>query len=152
MKRIVNFLSYFLLMSSIFVIDRVTKNLALALDGTTISLLPGLSFVYEKNRGISWGMFYAHSFWAFFCMTTMVGIVIGILAIYTYQQWRQGKTIVGEVLVFSGAISNLFDRIVHGGVIDFILCSYRGWNFPVFNSADIAIVIGVGIMLIEFWY
>ena len=151
MKNTIRILGYFLLVNIVFIIDRVTKDFALAFEGATTPLLPGISCVYVKNRGISWGMFYAHSSWAFILMTLLVALVIGILGVYTYQRWIQNKSIIGESLVITGAISNVIDRIVHGGVIDFILCSYREWYFPVFNIADVAIVVGVGIMLITFW-
>ena len=152
MKKILTALGYFLLINIVFIVDRVTKDLALAFEGTTTALLPGISFVYVKNRGITWGMFYAHSSWAFLAMTAIIALVIGILGVYADRRWRQNQSIIGEILVLTGAISNLIDRIVHGGIIDFIECSYRGWYFPTFNIADVAIVIGVGIMLIEFWY
>ena len=151
MKKLVHAIGYFLLMNLVFITDRIAKHLALAFEGTETSVLPGISCVYVKNRGISWSLFYAHSTWAFVCVTALVSIVIGIVGIYTYQRWKQNQAIIGEVFVFTGAISNVFDRIVHGGVIDFIECSFRGWYFPVFNIADVAIVIGVGIMLIQFW-
>ncbi len=151
MKKIVHAFGYFLLMNLVFIVDRATKYLALAFEGTETSVLPGLSLVYVKNRGISWSLFYAQNTWAFVAVSALVSIVIGIVGIYTYERLRQNKAVIGEVLVLTGAISNLFDRIVHGGVIDFIECSFRGWYFPVFNIADVAIVIGVGIMLIQFW-
>lgn len=151
MKKYVHVLSYFLLTNIVVIIDRVTKHLAITFEGTTASILPGLSFVYVKNRGISWGMFYAHSFPTFVLMSTIVAMVIGVLGAYTYQRWMQNQSIIGEVLVLTGALCNMLDRVLYAGVIDFIEFSYRGWTFPVFNVADVAIVIGVGIMLIGFW-
>ena len=151
MKKIMHVLGYFLLSNVIFTIDRVTKNYAIAFDGATTSVFPGFSFVYVKNRGISWGMLYAHNSWMFSLTAVMISVIIGILAVYTYQRWQLNRSIIGEVFVLTGAISNLIDRIVHAGVIDFIEISCCGWYFPVFNIADIVIVIGVGMMLTEFW-
>ena len=151
MKKIVGIIGYFLLSNIIFIIDRVTKNYAIVFDGATTPVLPGLSFVYVKNRGISWGMLYAHSSWVFLLTAIMISVIIGALGVYTYQRWQLNRAIMGEVFVLTGAISNLIDRIVHAGVIDFIELSFYGWNFPVFNVADIAIVIGVMMMLKNFW-
>ena len=101
MKKTVKAFAYFCLFNFIFIVDRVTKNLAIAFEGTA-NWLPGLSFVYVKNRGISWGMFYAHSSCAFLVMTTIIAMVIGILGAYAYGRWSQHQSIGGEVLVLTG--------------------------------------------------
>ncbi len=151
MKKILSFLGYFFLSNIVFIFDRITKNLALILNHSDVPIVPGVSLVYVKNRGISWGMFYAHNAGSFVIMSLFVGIIIGILGVYTYKRWLLNQSILGEILVLTGAISNLLDRIVYAGIIDFIKLSYHDWDFPVFNIADIAIVIGVAIMLIQFW-
>lgn len=56
---------------------------------------------------------------------------------------------VALMLVLGGAIGNLIDRIRFGYVVDFIDLHYAGWHWPAFNLADSAIVVGVGLMLLE---
>ena len=51
-------------------------------------------------------------------------------------------------LIMGGIFGNLMDRIIHHGVIDYLSFRIFGYNFPVFNLADIAIVVGVGLYLI----
>jgi hypothetical protein len=46
-------------------------------------------------------------------------------------------------LILGGAIGNLIDRVRHGEVVDFILLSWRGHEFPVFNVADMCVTCGV---------
>ena len=58
------------------------------------------------------------------------------------------KLIIGEICIFAGAISNVVDRYVYGGVVDFIALSYGDWHFAVFNVADMFIFCGVALMLI----
>jgi signal peptidase II len=52
-------------------------------------------------------------------------------------------------LILSGAIGNLSDRVRHGFVVDFIQVDPRLFEYPTFNVADIAISVGVGLLLID---
>lgn len=51
-------------------------------------------------------------------------------------------------LIIGGAFGNLIDRIVHGYVIDFLDFNLFGYNYPVFNIADISIVVGIFSLII----
>lgn len=62
--------------------------------------------------------------------------------------WRLMLTRVGLALVLGGALGNLFDRIVHGYVIDFIHWHTDSFSWPPFNIADVGIVVGVFALLI----
>ena len=67
-----------------------------------------------------------------------------------YQQRWLGAALA---LVLAGALGNLYDRMVHGYVIDFLSFHYSGWYFPAFNIADIAITIGAGMLIIDMiWF
>jgi signal peptidase II len=151
MKKTYKIIWYVILAHIVCIVDRITKHIAMQIDGTVESRIPLLSWSYVKNRGISWGMFYSYSSVSFILMTSIVCAVIVALAVYTYKRFQENYSIVGEVLVLSGAMSNLVDRIWYAGVIDFIVVSYHDWYFPVFNVADIAIVVGVGIMVLNLW-
>lgn len=150
-KKTYKIIWYVILAHIICIADRVTKHIAMKLDGTMESGIPFLSWSYVKNRGISLGIFYSYSSISFILMTSIICAVIVVLAVYTYKRFKENYSVLGEMLVLSGALSNLVDRIWYAGVIDFIVVSYRDWCFPVFNVADIAIVVGVGIMLINLW-
>jgi signal peptidase II len=70
--------------------------------------------------------------------------------LYAYHQYLCGNSIIGEVCVVTGSLSNLIDRVVYHGVIDFIILSYNDFSWPVFNIADTIIVLGVGIMIFQY--
>ena len=70
---------------------------------------------------------------------------------YLTRAPRQAKLLnVGLALILGGAIGNLIDRVRIGKVIDFIHVHYADvWHYPIFNVADIAICVGVAIVVID---
>ena len=62
------------------------------------------------------------------------------------QEWWMRLALA---LVLGGALGNLYDRIIHGYVVDFISLHYGGWYFPAFNIADTAITLGAVLLIID---
>jgi signal peptidase II len=108
-----------------------------------------LSFELMINRGISWSLFHSEDNKVFLLISSIVLIIITVFLFHIKSKIAQKKNILAEILILSGAISNFADRIFHAGVIDFIVISFAGWSWPVFNIADMSIVIGTIILLIE---
>ncbi len=144
MNKKANSLLYFLFFISLFVVDGLTKLWALAnLQNKDITLINGLNLALVWNRGVSWGLFSMRSFWGYHLLTAFIFIVIILFLIHTYYTFQKGKNIIFEVLILGGAFSNLSDRILYSGVIDFIDCYISTWHWPTFNFADVFVVIGV---------
>ena len=61
------------------------------------------------------------------------------------------KNIMAFSLLFSGITGNLFDRIIYGHVIDFLDFTIFGYNYPVFNFADVFIVLGVILIVVAIY-
>lgn len=133
----------------VFMLDRVTKFYAVRYWATEYMLAPSISFQLTYNRGISWGIGNSGNYLHYFLITALIIAITCLLIAYTYRQWRSGNAIWGELLVITGSLSNIIDRFVYGGVVDFIMLYWRQYTFPIFNIADIAIVIGVGIMFLQ---
>jgi signal peptidase II len=130
----------------IIVIDQATKKYALAYCKQEKIITSWLSLQSTFNRGISWGIFNGHSSIVGHCITASILAVYASLIWYTYDRYKQHKHILGELCVLAGGFSNLLDRFVYGGVVDFIILSYRGWSWPTFNLADAVIVGGAFLM------
>ena len=78
-------------------------------------------------------------------------IIMGVIY-YIYKN-RPSNNIekIGYGMVIGGALGNFIDRIIYGYVIDYIDINLFGWNYPVFNIADMMIVIGVFLLVINAW-
>lgn len=133
----------------VIVSDRITKAWALATCVTPYVVNAWLSCSLVFNRGISWSLFHSEVAFSFGLVTALVLAVTAMVAWHAWQGLLVRRTITGEILVLAGALSNVYDRFAYGGVVDFIALEYRGYHWPLFNIADIAVVVGVVIMVYE---
>lgn len=103
-----------------------------------------LDFTFVENRGAAFGILSGRR--VFFILLTVV-VAIGI--IYSFYKLPKTKEYnwlkCGLVLVLSGAVGNVIDRAVRGYVVDFLEVTFIKW--PVFNLADIYVVIGACFIL-----
>jgi signal peptidase II len=125
-------------------LDQVSKVLVrLYLEpGTTISVGGFIEIRQVRNPGTAFGIISSKP-WPLF----VISVVVFFLLLLVLWRWGgPGSRIfqVGLGLICGGAIGNIIDRIFLGEVVDFIDMGF----WPVFNIADMAIVIGVGITLV----
>ena len=96
---------------------------------------------YLENRGAAFGILYGHTWFLILVSVFLIAFIV-----FYYRKIPNGmphtllKTSL--VLIASGGIGNFIDRIFRGFVIDFFDARIFGYNFPVFNVADILIVVG----------
>ncbi len=147
-------LYHLLIALAVFTVDQITKavveaNIPLHDIHPVISGFFNLTHV--KNRGAAFGIFadapsQAKLMLVVFLSVLALGVVVTLL-------WRNHpdakRTGFGLALILGGAVGNLFDRLVHGSVVDFIEFFAGNYHFPTFNVADSAIVIGAGLLLID---
>lgn len=80
-----------------------------------------------------------------------VSILASIMLIYLIRKTSSKMELISYSLILGGAVGNLIDRIVFGGVTDFIWCDFPDFimrRWPVFNIADSSIVVAITIMII----
>jgi signal peptidase II len=140
---------YLLLAMAVIGIDRLTKRWALTYCTTDCSIDALISCKLAFNRGLSWGIFDSQSPVTFWLVTIFVILVTVAVAAQGVYRLAHYKNAVPEMLIVSGSIANIIDRFWYGGVVDFIVLSYKGWTFPYFNCADAAIVFGVFLLFIR---
>lgn len=138
----------FLLFGSSLLLDQVTKAIVRQnmVVGDSIPVLGDfLHWTYVENPGIAFGIRLGNG--TVFTVLSLLAS-LGIL-VYLITHWNDPKGVrVGLVLILSGAFGNLIDRILYGKVVDFIEMSVGKYSWPVYNIADAAVVIGMGILLI----
>lgn len=130
----------------LFAIDRLSKLWALSLGHEWV-VNNYLSYGLVFNRGINWGLLNSSETLPFTLLTIAIGIVIVGLMIMAVGAAKEGKSIIGYVLIITGAFSNFLDRLFYGGVIDFIVIWFGDWSWPAFNIADAAILLGIAFVL-----
>lgn len=127
-----------------FLLDRLTKIFALNnLVNKKVVLFDNLNLILTWNRGVSWGFFSFNSSAAFYFLTFIIFFVIFLFLLHSFCLFKKGKNIFFEILIIIGAISNLLDRFLYEGVIDFLDFYVGNWHWPTFNLADVFVVIGV---------
>ncbi|MBN2267472.1 MAG: signal peptidase II [Candidatus Babeliaceae bacterium] len=137
-----------ILFSCIVIIDRLTKLLVISHCHHEYIISRFCSLHLTFNQGISWSIGSQRTSSGSFSIIFIVSTFIALFALYTWRQKRAGFIIRGEILVLAGALSNLLDRFLYPGVIDFIGLHWGKVTWPLFNIADIAILAGASIMLI----
>lgn len=109
--------------------------------------LPGLiDITYIHNDGAAWGMLGGYT-WLLLSITIVV--MLGCIALLLKWGLRDKLIFWSAMLILSGGIGNMIDRIFRGGnVIDFL--HFEFWpTFPVFNVADCAICVGAGLIILS---
>lgn len=118
------------------------------LPGDRIPVLPFLSLVMAWNRGVSFSMFSAQTSLGIAALVVFEVVVIGALARWMWTSTRR-LLALGLGLIIGGALGNLVDRLVHGRVADFFDLHAFGHDFFACNLGDVAITIGVALMVID---
>ncbi|MBO1299380.1 MULTISPECIES: signal peptidase II [unclassified Enterococcus] len=120
----------------------IVENFAL---GETKSVIPGiLSLNHIRNFGAAWSLLEG-KMW-FFTVVTIVAVVVVLTLMIKNRNNGSRWFMVGLTLILAGAIGNFIDRVRLGYVVDMFQTDFM--NFPIFNVADVSLVIGVICVLI----
>ncbi len=145
----------FLIAFAVFLLDQFTKHLVatrVALNVGWIDVIPGFfAITHVQNRGAAFSLFAdGSSNWKLmmlicFSVVAMVGI--------TWFLWKGRHTFpttgIALALILGGAVGNLWDRLLHGRVTDFLHFYVSDYSWPDFNVADSAIVVGAFLLIAE---
>ena len=132
-----------------FGLDQLSKWVAVAyLKGNaSVRVIENLfSFTYVQNPGAAFGLLKGHTT-LFIVMAMVTGVVIFLYFQLTAADEHAVQ--LALVLILSGAVGNLVDRVFLGYVVDFLAVHHNSWRWPVFNIADMMIDIGVALIILD---
>src|ERR1019366_9000827 len=146
--------THILLAVLVVLADGCTKRLVAARIAmyTHIQIIPGFfRLTHTENTGAAFSLFAdSQSHWK---TALLIGFSLIAMVIVSVLLWRQSRalTITGIALslILGGAAGNFWDRVASGRVVDFLLFYVKKYQWPVFNLADSAIVIGAGLLVLE---
>lgn len=112
---------------------------------------PFLNWTLAYNYGAAFSFLADQGGWQKWFFAGLALVMSIFLIIYLRKAPRQAKLLnLGLALILGGAIGNLIDRIRIGKVVDFIHVHYADvWHYPIFNIADMGIVLGVALVVID---
>ncbi|MDI4666453.1 signal peptidase II [Xanthobacter autotrophicus] len=138
----------------VLVADQATKSLVLAWSrqwGAPLhTVAPFLDFVALWNAGISYGLFPQGDTGRWVLVAIKVAAALLFTIWLTRARGRLEAFALG--LLIGGAIGNAVDRVVYGAVFDFVSLHAFGYRWYVFNVADVAVVVGVGLLLYDAFF
>lgn len=146
------YLPLYLTVAAVMTLDQITKWAMLAKfsDFERVNIIPhffDLTLVY--NYGAAFSFLANHSGWQKYFFIGLAFVISGWLI----GEIRKG--VLGKLgnfaaaMIIGGAFGNVFDRLIHGKVVDFLLFYYNNWYYPAFNVADSFICVGAVLLIID---
>jgi signal peptidase II len=116
-----------------------------------VALTPFLDIVLRWNRGISYSLFTTSSESGRMILLTLTLLATAALMVWLWRVQRH-STALALGLLIGGALGNAYDRYAYGAVADFVWFHYETFSWYIFNGADIAIVVGVALLIYEAFF
>jgi signal peptidase II len=139
----------FLVVMLIIMLDAITKTLSSTLlaYGQRFEVISDFFWLTNvHNTGAAWSLFAGQR--TFFIVISLIAIALMIYFL-NQSQSHQHLYRLAILVLFAGTMGNFMDRLLLGYVRDFLSFNIFGYMFPVFNVADIALNVGVGLVLLE---
>lgn len=136
----------------VIALDLGTKALASAMltYGVPVPVMPLFNLTLLHNTGAAFS-FLADAAgwqrWFFVVLALVVSVVLvgWLRGLGRHDTW----TAIAITLILGGALGNVYDRVIHGYVVDFLHFYWQDYHFPAFNLADTAITIGAGMLILD---
>ena len=143
--------------NALIILDQYTKVMVvnhIHLYESVIIMENFFSITHIRNPGVAFGLFanldMEYKSWLFVAISTVA--IMAILVIFHQTPVEKTRVHYSLILIFSGAVGNLIDRIHYKEVIDFLDFYVGKYHWPAFNVADACITIGVGVMILDLFY
>ena len=149
------FFSGFIILVSVFLIDRISKIYILKLakieNSVDIYVTSYLNLFLIWNKGVAFGLLSIDESVIYNIITAIIGLIIIFILFMILKNNNIKRYFL--ILIAGGAIGNFYDRIAYTAVPDFIDLHFKGFHWFVFNVADVFITVGVFcLILVELLY
>ncbi len=115
-----------------------------------VEVLPFFNLLYIHNPGAAFSFLSNQSGWQRWLFTVIALVVVVFLIVWMARQSAKEKwNNIAYALIIGGAVGNMFDRMVHGFVVDYLDFFWGNYHWPAFNLADSAICIGAAMIILE---
>jgi len=145
---------YLLIALIVVLLDRWTKHVVAQRISlySHIQVIPGFfQLTHTENTGAAFSLFADST--APWKTGLLIAFSVIALLVVSALLWKNNHahlvTGIGLSLIMGGALGNLWDRVARGRVVDFLLFYVKRYQWPVFNLADSAIVVGAGLLVLE---
>ena len=113
---------------------------------TTVNIIDNFfSLTYVLNDGAAFSLFASKTY-----LLILIALICLFFIIYELKNNLDDRVIsIGYSLVLAGLLGNFIDRLIDGYIIDYLSFKILGYSYPIFNLADILIVVGIVIVIIK---
>ena len=113
---------------------------------TTVNIIDNFfSLTYVLNDGAAFSLFASRIY-----LLILIAIICLFFIIYELKNNLDDRVLsIGYSLVLAGLLGNFLDRLIDGYIIDYLSFKILGYNYPIFNFADILIVVGIIVVIIK---
>ena len=145
MKKKSNIILVVILVSVLLGIDLLFKYLV-STYLTTVNIIDNFfSLTYVLNDGAAFSLFASRTY-----LLILIALICLFFIIYELKNNLDDRMLsIGYSLALAGLLGNFLDRLIDGYIIDYLSFKILGYNYPIFNFADILIVVGIVIVIIK---
>ena len=145
MKKKSNIILVVILVSVLLGIDLLFKYLV-STYLTTVNIIDNFfSLTYVLNDGAAFSLFASRTY-----LLILIALICLFFIIYELKNNLDDRVLsIGYSLVLAGLLGNFIDRLIDGYIIDYLSFKILGYSYPIFNLADILIVVGIVIVIIK---
>ena len=113
---------------------------------TTVNIIDNFfSLTYVLNDGAAFSLFASRTY-----LLILIAIICLFFIIYELKNNLDDRMLsIGYSLALAGLLGNFLDRLIDGYIIDYLSFKILGYNYPIFNFADILIVVGIIVVIIK---
>jgi len=136
---------------AVLALDQITKHWISAMlqASDTVTVTSFFKLVLWFNTGAAFSFLAGGGGWQRLLFIAIAVAAILVILWLLYKHPEQSLFCAGLSLILGGAVGNLWDRILHGHVVDFLLFHAGGWYWPAFNIADSAITVGAVVIIFD---